>query len=787
MNKLLRKTKRAFVASLVFVCILALGSPVLADVGLTVKTPMVTANQNIIYGDAKGSALGNLLLLQSNDTINKFTVDLSGNVTAAGKINNLTLTSNATGFSIAGGTAVKTLTLTGDATISGNPLSNPMTTLGDIIYGGAAGASTRLAGASGVLHSTGGAAPTWGSVNLASDVGATILPGANGGTGIANSGKTLTLGGNFSTTGAFTSTGATSLAFSNSAVLTVTANATISGTPLSNPMSAVGDIIYGGASGAPTKLVGATGVLHSTGAAAPTWGSVNLASDVGATILPGANGGTGIANSGKTITLGGNLTTAGAFATTLTVTAATNATLPAGTVTLEANPMTAQGDMVWGSTATNPSVAGRIAAGTAGQYLKSNGAAAAPSWSAVSVTETDPKVGALSSNYVPKWNGSTNLVNSLIYDNGTGVGVNTASPTGQFDVEGNISGSWGGYIRNIHSNGAGLYVYSGNNGTQQALQVGSAGNANIIYARADGNVGIGTSAPGYQLDVESAGTAVYGKSSGYQLAGVYGNNTNASNGYGVFGNNTTGTGYGVYGNSTGCSYAVYGKATMANSCAGNGVTGETDAGTGVVGTATTGTGLVGNTNSGYAGIQASNGSGHAAGVFTSGSGEGLDVYNSSLTNPTINVTNYLGGVGINVQDNYGNGWYTGWAAYLMGRGYLGDSSWNYGSDRRLKENIKYFDDTGLNALSYISQLRPASFDYISGVKNETGFIAQDVQTVLPDLVTVDDKGMLGLKTDNLIPYLVKGMQEQQAQIETLQKDNQTLQTEIDALNSRSGK
>jgi hypothetical protein len=45
-------------------------------------------------------------------------------------------------------------------------------------------------------------------------------------------------------------------------------------------------------------------------------------------ILPGANGGTGVANTGKTITLGGSLTTAGAFNTTLTTSGATNVTLP---------------------------------------------------------------------------------------------------------------------------------------------------------------------------------------------------------------------------------------------------------------------------------------------------------------------------------------------------------------------------------------------------------------------------------------------------------------------------
>jgi hypothetical protein len=45
-------------------------------------------------------------------------------------------------------------------------------------------------------------------------------------------------------------------------------------------------------------------------------------------VLPGANGGTGIANTGKTITLGGNLTTSGAFATTFTATGTTNVTIP---------------------------------------------------------------------------------------------------------------------------------------------------------------------------------------------------------------------------------------------------------------------------------------------------------------------------------------------------------------------------------------------------------------------------------------------------------------------------
>lgn len=44
------------------------------------------------------------------------------------------------------------------------PLTNPMNTAGDIIYGGASGAATRLAGAAGVLHGAAGSAPSWSTI-----------------------------------------------------------------------------------------------------------------------------------------------------------------------------------------------------------------------------------------------------------------------------------------------------------------------------------------------------------------------------------------------------------------------------------------------------------------------------------------------------------------------------------------------------------------------------------------------------------------------------------------------
>lgn len=96
------------------------------------------------------------------------------------------------------------------------------------------------------------------------------LPGANGGTGVANSGKTITVSGN-TTIGSNTDT----VAFATGGNTSVTLPT--SGTLMVNPMTTGGDLIYGGASGAPTRLANgsATNVLTSAGGTdAPTWSAV---------------------------------------------------------------------------------------------------------------------------------------------------------------------------------------------------------------------------------------------------------------------------------------------------------------------------------------------------------------------------------------------------------------------------------------------------------------------------------------------------------------------------------
>jgi hypothetical protein len=103
------------------------------------------------------------------------------------------------------------------------------------------------------------------------------------------------------------------------------------------------------------------------------------------------------------------------------------------------------------------------------------------------------------------------------------------------------------------------------------------------------------------------------------------------------------------------------------------------------------------------------------------------------------------------------------------------------SDERLKENIKDID-TGL---SEIIALKPRNFDWKEGEgsneKNVTGFIAQEVETVLPNLIgdfkhdDLDDAK--SVKMGDMIPTLVKAIQEQQTQIEELKAEIDELKGE----------
>ena len=87
------------------------------------------------------------------------------------------------------------------------------------------------------------------------------------------------------------------------------------------------------------------------------------------------------------------------------------------------------------------------------------------------------------------------------------------------------------------------------------------------------------------------------------------------------------------------------------------------------------------------------------------------------------------------------------------------------SDERLKENVETLD----NALSTIQKLRGVSYDWKKSGQADIGFIAQEVNEVVPALVYGDDKNGYGMDYPSMNALLVEAVKQQQDQIENLKK------------------
>ena len=94
-------------------------------------------------------------------------------------------------------------------------------------------------------------------------------------------------------------------------------------------------------------------------------------------------------------------------------------------------------------------------------------------------------------------------------------------------------------------------------------------------------------------------------------------------------------------------------------------------------------------------------------------------------------------------------------------------SYNTTSDYRLKENVI----TDWNATTLLKQLKPSKFNFKDNQSETiTGFIAHEIQEILPYLVSGEKDGedMQSMDYAKLTPLLTKAIQEQQELIEDLQ-------------------
>jgi hypothetical protein len=149
------------------------------------------------------------------------------------------------------------------------------------------------------------------------------------------------------------------------------------------------------------------------------------------------------------------------------------------------------------------------------------------------------------------------------------------------------------------------------------------------------------------------------------------------------------------------------------------------------------------------------------GQIASGTGR-WNIYMDGTANNYMAGETYIGGT-------------TDQGAYNLqvnGTGVWGAGAYVNGSDSRLKNNILEIGP----ALDLVNKLKPVTYkyneDYSKDQSIQSGFIAQDLQDIFKDESYVEGLVIQGPKYlsvayQNLIPILVKAIQEQQVQIEEL--------------------
>ena len=105
------------------------------------------------------------------------------------------------------------------------------------------------------------------------------------------------------------------------------------------------------------------------------------------------------------------------------------------------------------------------------------------------------------------------------------------------------------------------------------------------------------------------------------------------------------------------------------------------------------------------------------------------------------------------------------------------------SDIRFKENIQPIE----NALQKVNQISGNTFDWKSdpeltilhGFKGkDIGVIAQEIEAILPEIVTTRDSGYKGVKYEKLVPLLIEAIKELNDKVNNLEETNLNLENNL---------
>ena len=397
----------------------------------------------------------------------------------------------------------------------------------------------------------------------------------------------------------------------------------------------------------------------------------------------------------------------------------------------------------------------------------------------------------VSANYVLKATTSTTIGNSLIFDDGTNVGIGTTTLGGRLDVRAGGTSAFTYYFRNAAGNYGGGIYNTGSNNTQLYLAT-SAGTENVVLSASGasylngGNVGIGTSSPFNKLTVGEVAATSYGLltyATNWASDTWTGIKIGAAADSGLAGVDIRSYSYYASSSATSMAFFTNSSSNTLTERVRITTTGQLNLGTYheqskfCPGADSNHylrylTSLDGLELSGYSGLMFSTLGGTERMRITN-VGEILyntstTPYNSALFRANYGSNNYFS-FGPRNNDNafvvWNNG---GTGVYLQN----GNTSWTGISDERLKD-IKYDIE---NAFDIIKDWRSVVFSWKDEDENNlnVGLIAQDVQKTLPQIIDTnklkeDNVEYLGVRYSEVIPVLVKAIQELKAEVDSLKQ------------------
>lgn len=395
-----------------------------------------------------------------------------------------------------------------------------------------------------------------------------------------------------------------------------------------------------------------------------------------------------------------------------------------------------------------------------------------------SIQTTAGITGSGTAQYIPLMDSTRSLTDSRLYQSSGGnIGIGTQNPTGTLTINSPISNMWPTVpsivIGDPNGTGAGIWMgkdapnmlsmgFIGSGATSYAFLYTNGGQPLRIQTAWDaGNVGIGISNPDEKLTVNG----------NIKLDQANANNGNLSNGSIKFGAGATGEGMAskrtTGGNQNGLDFYTSNTTRLS-------ITAD-----GKVGVGTTSPqerlSIAGNLKV-----------------------DQEDQNNGDLTNGAIKFGSGNTGEGIASKRKPGDNWaglnfYTGYAIRMtvanggnVGIGttlpehklhvngsVAGNGNYLNLSDGRFKENVETLPD----ALATVRNLRGVNFNWkVSDDPNlelpegrQVGFIAQELQQVLPEAVSRGQNGNLSVSYSTVVPVLVEAVKEQQKQIEELKR------------------